>query len=178
VEIRPYGRKWPDVVRLLYKEGVLQKYPIQVPAMIEYDEGIDIVYDLKNLSPRKFEEVADLLLLAAATEAKRYDDQKFKFAKFEVRLNRTVKGKAKAGPTRWYIAAMHPEPDIMVYGEQALGYDLPEGTKKPFLIDRVKEILGIPESPSPGAYVKKQKPYHVATLVISIRAGLHRVVDR
>jgi len=176
VEIRPYGGKYPDVTRLLYKEGVLSKYPSQKPAMIEYDEGIDIIYDLKNLTPRKFAEVADLLLLAAVTEAKRYGDYKNKFAKFEVRLNRTVKGKAKAGPTRWYIAAMHPEPDIMVYGEDALGYTIPEGQKKPFLINRVKEILDIPESPSPGAYVKKQKPYTVATLVISVRAGLHRAV--
>jgi len=65
----------------------------------------------------------------------------------------------------------------MVYGEEALGYKLPEDyPKKPFLINKVEEILGIPDSPSPGAYVKKQKPYKVLFLVISIRTELKAVI--
>jgi len=176
VEIRPY-KGWPEVIRLLHKEGVLTRYPAQQKAMIEYDEGVDVVYYLKNLPPKKFEQVADLLLLAAITEAKRYPDAKYYFARLEVRLNRTEKGKTKAGPTRWYTAQKHSDPDVMVYGEEALGYSIPEGFKKPFLLNKVKEILGIPDSPSPGAFVRKQKPYVVSTLIVSMRAGAHKAVE-
>jgi len=174
LEIKPYKGKYPDVTVHLYKEGVLSKYPTQIPRDdLEYDEGIDIVYSLRNLSPKKFADVADLLLLATVTEAKRYDEYRYKFAKIEVELNRTSKGKKKASPTRTYTAAKHTDADIMVYGEDALGYELPEEFKgRPFLINKVKDILGIPDSPSPGAYVEKQKPYKVTALIISIRAGL------
>ncbi len=177
MEINPYKGGWPDVTKLLHKEGVLTRYPAQHKAMIEYDEGIDIVYTLKNLPPKKFEQVADLLLLAAVTEAKRYPMAKYYFARLEVRLNRTEKGKSKAGPTRWYTAQKHDDPDVMVYGEEALGYSIPEGFKKPFLLNKVKEILSIPDSPSPGAFVRKQKPYVVSTLIISMRAGANKVMD-
>jgi len=175
MEIRPYRGKYPSVTRLLYKQGYLTRYPRQVERDdLEYDEGIDIVYDFKNLSPAKFEELADQILLAALLEAERYEDEKYKFAKIDVKLNRTEKGKRKAGAIRTYTAAKHWDADVMVYGEEALGYTLPEEEKRrPYLVNKVKDILGIPDSPSPGAYVKKQKPYTVTSLVISIRAGMH-----
>jgi hypothetical protein len=81
-------------------------------------------------------------------------------------------------PRRTYIAAKHPDSDVMVYGAQALGYTLPEEYKKrPFLINKVEEILDIPESTSPRPCVNKQKPYKVLTLTICIRAGLSEKVE-
>ena len=76
-----------------------------------------------------------------------------------------------------YIAAKHTDADIMVYGEQALGYTIPEGAKKPFLINRVEEILNIPDSPSPGPYVNKQRPYKVLSMTICIRAGTYEKLE-
>lgn len=172
MEIKPYNGKYLDVTKLLYKEGYLTKFPHQVQRVdLKFDEGIDIVYDFKKLSPAKFEAIADLVMLAAYSEAMRYKEQNLFFAKIEVELNRTEKGKGKTSPVRDFIAAKHHEPDIMVYGEDALGYTIPEGYRKPFLINRIKDILDIPESPSPGPYVKKIKPYKVTRLVIAIRKG-------
>ncbi len=173
MKIKPYNRKYSDVTKLLYDKGYLQRYPKQhLRDDLQYDEGIDIVFDLKSLPPAKFAEASDLLLLAAYTEAQRYKEETYKFAKFLVNLNRTVEGKKQVKRERGYIASRHREADIMVYGEQALGYTLPEEEKsKPFLINKVQEILGIPDSPSPGPYVKKQQPYKVTRLTIGIRAG-------
>ena len=170
MDVKPYRRKYPDVAKLLYKEKILSKYPHQVERIdLEYAEGVDIVYTLKNLSPARFSEVVDYLLLAAVTEANRYEEYRWKFAKFQVELSRTAKGKKKVGLVRDYVAAKHDDPDIMVYGEEALGYTIPEGDRKPFLINKAKEILDIPNSSSPGAYVTKQSPYKVVTMVVSIR---------
>jgi len=172
MDIIPYGKKYPDVTKLLYDKGYLRRYPKQHKRDdLQYDDGIDIVYDLKNLPPAKFTEASDLLLLAAYTEAQRYKDATYKFAKFMVHLNRTAQGKKQVKKERGYIASRHRDPEIMVYGEQGLGYELPEEEKKPFLINKVQEILGIPDSPSPGPYVKKQQPYKVIRLTIGIRAG-------
>lgn len=147
--------------------------PIQVERTdLEYDDGIDIVYRLKRMTPARFKEFSDALLLAAYTEAERYKEEKWKFAKFEVQLNRTPKGRKTVSPRRTYIAAKHPESEIMVYGEEALGYTIPEGAPKPFLINKVEDILGIPESESPGPYVQKQNPYKVLSMTICIRAGM------
>lgn len=175
MDIKPYG-KHSDVVKLLKETGVLKSLPRQILREdLEYDEGIDIIYELKGLTPKKFEQVADMLMLTTVSEANRYKEYKYSFAKLDVKLNRTEKGKAQVAPIRTYIAARHTDPDIMVYGEQALGYSLPEGQKKPFLIDKVKEILGIPDSPSPGIYVTKQSPYKVTRLTICIRAGMRNL---
>jgi len=175
LEIKSYGRKRPDVVLHLKDIGVLTKFPVQQVAQIEYDDGIDIHYYLKNLTPSRFAEVADFLLLAASTECKRYEDQgRYFFASFDVKLNRTAKGKSQLGPIRTYTAAKHKDYDTMIYGEESLGYTIPEGMKKPFLNEKVRDILGIPDSPSPGAYVTKQKPYVVVRMTVSIRAGLNK----
>jgi len=174
MDIREYRRRYPEVTRLLYQRGVLRTYPIQIKREdLTYDEGVDIVYSLRNMTPARFREFSEALLLAAYTEAERYKDERFKFAKIEVQLNRTAKGRKTINPRRTYIAAKHTDSDIMVYGEEALGYELPEEYKKrPFLVNKVEDILNIPDSPSPGPYVQKQRPYKVLSLTICIRAGL------
>ena len=175
MEIRLYKGRYPEVTRLLYQNKILRQYPIQTSRVdLEYDDGLDITYLFKSLPPAKFREYADMLLLAALTEAKRYDDIKWKFAKFNVELNRTAKGASKVGPRREFIAAKNQDSEILVYGEQALGYELPKGAKKPFLIDKVKEILDILDSPSPGPYLSKQRPYKVVSMTISVRVGSKR----
>jgi hypothetical protein len=47
----------------------------------------------------------------------------------------------------------------------------------PVKINKVEEILDIPESTSPGPYVNKQRPYKVLALTICIRAGLSEKVE-
>lgn len=176
MEIKPYGSKHPGVIKALKDAGILRMLPKQVARDdLEYDEGIDIIYEFKGLTPKKFEQASDIILLTAVTEAKRYKEYKYSFSKLDVVLSRTEKGKLKAGPTRQYIAAKNTDPDVMVYGEAELGYKLPAGQSKPFLVDRIKEILDIPNSPSPGAYITKQNPYRVTRLTICIRKGLRRI---
>lgn len=175
----PFTR-YPSVTQLLMDQGVLLGMPTQIHRKdLEYDEGIDIVYRFRRMTPVKFKEYSDALLLAAFTEADRYKDEKYKFAKFVVKLNRNEKGRKTIEPLRTYIAAKHPDAEIMVYGKEALGY-VPttwrmgelEKEQRSFLINKVEDILNIPDSTSPGPYVDRQKPYTVTTMVVGIRAGL------
>jgi len=175
MDVKPYKGNYTPTTRHLKAIGVLTRLPQQFQRNdLEYDEGVDIVFNFKNLPPSRFAAVSDFILLAASEEAHRYAEENYKFAKIEVTLNRTAKGKTKSSATRTYTAAKNRDSEVMVYGEQALGYDLPPGQKKPYLIDKVKDILGIPDSPSPGAYVKKGKPYTVTSMIVAIRAGIPR----
>jgi len=177
MQIKRYSGKYPEVTNYLLERGAISGPPKQIKRVdLVYDEGIDIVYELREMTPAKFKEFADTLLLAAFTEAERYKDERYRFAKFVVRLNRTAKGRKTISPIREYTAAKHPDSNIMVYGEKALGYELPEEYKRrPFLINKVEDIIGIPESPSPGPYVVKQRPYKVLRLIISLRAGMPEI---
>lgn len=178
MKIIRYKGKLPEATDVLLEQGALSGRPTQKERQdLMYDEGIDITYTLQGMTPAKFRQFSDALLLAAFQEAERYKEEKYRFAKFEVRLNRTAKGrKTGIAPTRVYTAAKHTDSDVMVYGEEALGYTLPEEYKKrPFLINKVEEILDIPDSPSPGPYVQKQRPYKVLSMTICIRAGLNEI---
>lgn len=174
MDIRPYGRQFSEVVKMLYQDGVLVRYPEQIKRDdLETDAGVDIILTLKGLTPKKFSDYSQMLLMAAYQEAHRYEDEKYKFAKFEVAINRTAKGRKAMGPIRTYCAAKHSDSETMVFGEEALGYTLPEEYKRrPFLINKIDEIIDIPDTTSPGAYTKKQNPYKVVRLIISIREGL------
>lgn len=174
MEIKPFRGKYPEIVRLLYDQGILARFPIQEDRVdLVYDDGLDIICHFKSFTPRKFAEYSDAILLLAYTLAERYKEHKYKFAKLTVDLNRTTKGRKTINPRREYTAGKHTESEIMVYGEEALGYELPEDyQRRPFLVNKVQEITNIPDTPSPGAYVKKQRPYKVLSLTVSIRAGL------
>ena len=172
MDIKKFRGRYSSSVEYLYSTGV-SSYPIQVERVdLEYDEGIDIVFRFKRMTPSKFRELSDLLLIIALEQANRYEGIPWKFAKLEVELNRTAKGRKTIGPRRDYIAAKDKDAEVMVYGEDALGYLLPEGAKKPYLINKIEEILDIPDSPSPGPYISKQNPYKVISMTIAIRAGL------
>jgi len=173
MEIRPYRGKHSGVAQLLYEKGVIQTLPKQIDrADLERDDGVDIIFRFKNMNPAKFAEYADTILLAAFTEAERYKDVKYKFAKFEVELNRNAKGRRSMSPRRTYCAGKNADSDVMVYGEQIIGPIPAEARSKPFLVNKIEEILGIPDSASPGAYVKKQRPFKVVTMVVSVRSGI------
>ena len=178
MKVKRYKGELTEAAVLLTEQGALVGRPTQKERVdLLYDEGVDITFNLQGMTPSKFRRFSDLLLLAAFQEAERYKEEKYRFAKFEVKLNVTAKGrKTGVSPTRVYTAAKHTDSDIMVYGEEALGYELPEEYKKrPFLINKVDEILDIPDSPSPGPYVQKQRPYVVQSLTVCIRAGFNEL---
>ena len=173
--------RYPAVTQLLHEQGLLEGWPTQVNRTdLEYDEGIDIIYRFRRMTPARFKEYSDALLLAAFTEADRYKEEKYKFGKFVVKLNRNDKGRKAIEPSRTYTCAKHTDAEVMVYGKEALGYTptyFPHGgaveqEQRSFLINKVEDILQIPDTTSPGAYVDKQKPYTVASMTIGIRAGL------
>lgn len=176
MDIKPYKGKYDPIAKLLYQRGLLHKYPDQIQREdLKYDDGIDIVYRFKGMTPKKFEEYSDALMLLACNEATRYNEHKWKFARINVELNRTAKGRKTIQPTREFTAGKHEDPDIMVYGEQALGYELPEEAKsKPFLTNRIQDIIDIVETVSPEGTVKRQNPYKVLTLTICIREGMRK----
>lgn len=176
MKIKPYHRKYPAVTQLLHDRGVLDGYPKQVVRDdLQYAEGIDIIYNLKGMAPAKFREFAEALLLVAYEEAKRYDDEPIKFAKFEVKLNRTEKGrKTLSRPVRTYGAQGHDDANVMVFGKEALGYtptrfkDGVEVEQKSYLVNKVDEILDIADKYMRD-YLSQQRPYKVLQLIISIR---------
>ena len=156
------------------QKGVLKRFPQQIDRKdLIYDEGVDIVYSLKGMTPAKFREYSEILLQTAYTEAERYKEEKYRFARFEVEINRVAKGRKSTSPIRDYTAAKHTDSDVMVFGEEKLGYTIPEGFRKPYLINKVDQILSIPDE-YPGS--DKQRPYKVLTMIISIRAGIRETM--
>jgi len=161
--IKKYGGNYPEATKDLYRMGVLKQYPTQKQIVFFRDHGINITYRFKGLSPEKFGKISKLLLEAAYKEAERYLDYKYRFARFEVRLNRTTKGRKSLPLEQTYQASKHPESYIMVYGP---GYETGEAI---FLIDQVEKILDIPARYQ--GRVKRQRPYLVTSLQVCVRAG-------
>ena len=176
MDIKPYHREYSEVIRLLYKRGVLASLPKQVKRDdLQYAEGVDIIIPLVGMTPAKFKEYAEPLLWAAYEEAKRYDEEKIKFARFDVRLNRTEKGrKMISKPVREYSARSHHDVKVLIFGKEALGYtpthfiEGKEVEMKVSLADKVDEILDIVETYMKD-YVVKQRPYRVLALIVCIR---------
>lgn len=176
MEIKPYKREYSEVVKLLYEKGVLARLPKQEKRDdLQYAEGIDITIPLVGMTPAKFKEYAEPLLWLAYEEVKRYKEASIKFAKFEVQLNRTEKGrKMLSKPKREYTARGHSDSDVMIFGKKALGYtpthfiEGKEVEMKTSLTDKVDEILAIAETYM-KEYVQRQRPYKVIALVVSIR---------
>ena len=158
----PYGGHYPSAGRYLIEEGI-SSTPKQYEKHLKWADGIDIVYSLKDLTPANFQKYSDTLLLLAYQEGMRYNAYKWKFAGFDVKLGRLAKGRDLPEVVT-FQAAMHDDPEIMVYGEEALGYEVPQ---KFFLNDKVNEILEILKRYS--GKLKSQKPFKVIRLFISIR---------
>lgn len=179
MDVKPYKRQYSEVVRLLYQKGVLAGLPKQVKRDdLKYAEGVDIVVPLSGMTPAKFKEYAEPLLWVAYEEVRRYDEAPIKFARFDVQLNRTQKGrKMMSNPIREYTARGAMSSDAMVFGKAAIGYtpthfvDGKEVEMKSSLADKVDEIIAITETYM-KELVQKQRPYKVISLVISIRRRL------
>lgn len=155
----PHRGVYPSAARYLIEEDVCS-IPRQHKRELAWAEGIDIVYTLRGLTPANFLKYSDTLLLLALQEARRYDQYKWKFAGFDVRLGRLKKGR-DLPEIATFQASMHDEPDIMVYGP---GYEVPQ---KYFLYNQVEAILDIAKRYTDK--VNKQSPYKVIRLFISIR---------
>ena len=159
MEKKQYKGKYPSAAMLLIAEGVTSA-PRQVQKELGWADGLDIEYTLKGLTPMRFREFSDSLLLLAYQEMMRYMEYKWKFAKFEVKLGRLKKGH-DLPEIASFPSAMHDEPEISVYGP---GYEVPQ---RHFLYNKVEDILDIIRR-YPGK-VSKQAPYRVIKLIISIR---------
>lgn len=171
MDTKPYRGKYPGATEYLMQNNCLRNYPRQIKRDdLLWDEGIDIVYDFKTMTPEKFREHLDAILLAAATEARRYMEYKWKFVTMDVEIQPP---KRKSEPfIRTFTAAKNPDPDILVYGIE--GVDL-EGTS---LQDKIKTILDLPNTPSGQDEEGNKLPYKVKTMIISIRLGLKELLAR
>lgn len=159
----PHRGHFPSAARFLIEDDICST-PRQYNRDLAWAEGIDIVYTLRNLTPANFLEYSDKLLLLALQEATRYNQYKWKFAGFDVKLGRLKKGR-DLPEIATFQSAMHDEPDIMVYGPgYEPGYEPPQ---RHFLYNKVEDILDIVKRYTDK--VNKQSPYKVIRLFISIR---------
>jgi len=156
---KPYGGKYPSTARYLIEQGITSA-PKQSKREFERHEGVDITYTLKNMTPVNFRKYADQLLLLAYQEMMRYDEYKWKFAKFDVKLGRLKKGRDLPDIAS-FQSAMHDDPEIAVSGP---GYEVPQ---RHFLYHKVEDILDITKRYT--GKVSTQNPFKVLRLVISIR---------
>ena len=176
----PRGAQVNETVRILIQDGVLSSRPRQVNRSdLSFSDGVDIIYDLRNMTPDKFSRYVDQLLVAAAYEASRYQDYEQFYGSFSVRLN-TGSGRRSAENVRSYIAAASTDIDTFIWGDSR---DTPKelGGEGRSLSHKAEAILGMLQSGSPGAYVNKQSPYRVLRMIISVRSpmrDLTQVVER
>ena len=177
MDIKPYPKGEPTKqARNLFKMGVLKKYPTQKKRDdLKTTNGVDIIYDLKGVTPAVFKQIVDALLMAAYAEGERYKENAYKYAKFTVEMDLNIKGK-KAGisTTRDYTSAKNQDTDTMIWGRDI---DLPEGFKRPFLTDKAEEIIALLDSDSPGPYLDRRHPYKVTNLTICVREKVS-IADR
>jgi len=155
----PYAGHYPSAAGALMREGICTK-PRQIEKSFKWANGLDIIYTLKGLTPANFRRYSDILLLLAYQEAMRYNHIRWKFAGFDVRLGRLSKSK-DLPEIATFQAAMHDEPNILVYGPD---YEVPQ---RHFLYHKVEDILDITKRYS--GRVSKQNPFKVLRLFISIR---------
>ncbi len=162
----PYNLQYPSAAKYLIEQG-WSSPPKQFLKELNWAWGIDIVYNLKNMTPKEFKRLSDTLLLVAYQESMRYNEYRYKFAGFDVKLGRLQKGRDLPDIVT-FSAAMHTDAEVMIYGEKALGYELPPQAKtKPFLINKVDDILDILQRYEEK--VSNQRPFKVVRLFISIR---------
>lgn len=167
--IHRYMGKYPRATSDLYRLGLLRQMPVQKEVQFFRDFGVNITYRLKGTTPEKFRNIAHLFLEAAHEEAERYPEYKWRFARFDVQLNRTAKGRKSLPLIQTYTAGKHVDSEIMVYGP---GYEVED---KIFLKDKVEQILDLP-----ARYVgrvKRQRPYTVVNMEVCLRAGEPLVVE-
>lgn len=160
MEKKPYSGRYPSAARYLMESDVTS-IPRQIKRNdLHWAEGVDIIYTLRGLTPANFRTYADSLLLLAYQEMMRYNEYKWKFAKFDVKLGRLKKGRDLPEIASFQCAS-HDDPEIAIYGP---GYEVPQ---RHFLYHKVQDILDIVKRYL--GKVSKQNPYRVVKLIINIR---------
>jgi len=178
LKIKPYNNRTLTEghqarLKELIREKIIGSYPRQIERTdLVYDEGIDVVYEFTNLTPKKFQSNVDRILAVARDECRRYQkkgSQRTFFTTFTVRVNtKGPRGGSKV-ITRTYPAAKHIDPDIMVFGTGT-----PTVENPPFLINQADRILRMVHEYKPGVALQPQTPFRVLRMIVSIRAGLQQ----
>ena len=160
-------------------QGALRRLPYQQDmSELQTTDGVDIVYDLRNMVPSRFIHFVDQLLMAAVYECERYSELEFRYARWVVELN--VSGQRRGQRQRVrrdYIAAMSRDTDTMVFGEPGSIATELGGTGKS-LADKAEAIINMLGTVSPGAYVSSQNPYKVLRMIISVRQPFESLARR
>jgi hypothetical protein len=172
----PRGSQVNESVRILLQDGVLMNRPRQVNRSdLSFSDGIDIIYDLKGMTPDKFGRYIDLLLSAASYEANRYSDYQQFHGSWTVRLN-TGSRTRSAENERNYTAASSTDIDTFIWGDSR---DTPKelGGEGKSLSHKGEAILGMLQSGSPGAYINQQSPYRVLRMIISVRSPVGSLIE-
>ncbi len=163
----PRGFRLDPRIRTLLDERALRRLPFQDDRSdLLTTDGVDIVYDFRNMNPSKFIRFISQFLVIAEYESNRYNDVEYRYAKFIVELNSG--GRSRDRIRRNYTTAMFRDTDDMIYGSSddepvELG-----GTGKS-LAHKAEAIINMLDTGSPGAYVNRQSPYRVLRMIISVR---------
>ncbi len=163
----PRGFRLDPRIRTLLDERALRRLPFQDDRSdLLTTDGVDIVYDFRNMNPSKFIRFISQFLVIAEYESNRYSDVEYRYAKFIVELNSG--GRSRDRIRRNYTTAMFRDTDDMIYGSSndepvELG-----GTGKS-LAHKAEAIINMLDTGSPGAYVNRQSPYRVLRMIISVR---------
>jgi len=160
IKKKMYGGKYPPAAKALMEAGKCSAPRQYEQLRLSKHFGLDIVYTLKNMHPAEFKKWNDHLKLLAFQEAMRYNEYKWKFAGFEVKLGRLSKGR-DLPEIATFQSAMHDDCDIMVFGP---GYEVEQ---RHFLYHKVEDILDLAKRYK--GQVSQQRPYKVVQLFIKIR---------
>lgn len=158
-----YGDRYPSSTEYLLDEKVIFPPKHIDRSDLKWSDGLDIEIPFRNMSPARFEKYRDQILLMAYEELHRYEEVQWKFGSFEVKISR--KGKTKEIPDiASFQAAMSSKSDLLVYGEDILGYEVPQ---KHYLNNKQDDVIEIARRY--GDKVDQQNPYRVLKLVLSVR---------
>ena len=166
----PYlrGFRLDSRIRDLLDQRIIRRLPYQEDRSdLSTTDGVDIIYDLRNMTPSRFIRSIAQLLIVAEYEANRYSDVEYRYARFVVELNSGGRRGAEK-IRRSYTTAMNRDTDEMVYGSSEEEPVEMGGTGKS-LSHKGEAIINMLETGSPGAYVNRQNPYRVLRLIISVR---------
>ncbi len=169
----PRGFRLDPRIRDLLDQKILRRLPYQDDRSdLATTDGVDITYDLRNMTPSRFIRTISQLLILAEYEAKRYPDVEYRYARFMVELNSGGRrGSEKI--RRAYTTAMHRDTDEMIYGNSDEEPVELGGTGRS-LSHKAEAIINMLETGSPGAYVNRQNPYRVLRMIISVRDNLRQ----
>ncbi len=166
----PYARgfRLDPSIRELLDQRIIRRLPYQDDRSdLMTTDGVDIVYDLRNMTPSKFMRSIAQLLVVAEHESNRYRDVEYRYARFIVELNSGGR-RGSENSRRSYTAAMMRDTDEMIYGSSDEEPVELGGTGKS-LSHKAEAIINMLDTGSPGAYVNRQNPYRVLRMIISVR---------